>query len=279
MQTYRRLTDNDTNLGPITIGARSKTWRPVGVTLESGADEHPGCSVNLYALGWSVRIAVPPIVKPWRCWVDTSRHAWSTGTNGGYWDEHPREYGFRLSDGFLQVFLGAQTHDSTTTQIWCRHLPWTQWRYIGKRWYDLQGNQCESLTQKEERAEKGEWAVGYAKRKAQEDRVPKAVFDVLDYDGEPRRATTSIDEMEWHFGEGWFKWLSLFRKAKVQRSLHIEFDKEVGYEKGSWKGGLMGTGIEMLPGELHEDAFRRFCDKGVRNKGGISALTLVGRVN
>lgn len=29
--------------------------------------------------------------------------------------------------------------------------------------------------------------------------------------------------------------------------------------KGSWKGGTIGHSIEMPPGELHADAFRRYC--------------------
>ena len=35
--------------------------------------------------------------------------------------------------------------------------------------------------------------------------------------------------------------------------------KETGSKKGSWKGGTIGHGIDMLPGELHEGAFRRYC--------------------
>lgn len=94
--------------------------------------------------------------------------------------------------------------------------------------------------------------------KAQE-RVPKAHFGFEDYDGEMIIASTYIEEMEWKFGTGWFKWLRFFRKSKVRRSLDLHFSAEVGPEKGSWKGGTTGHGIEMLDGELHEQAFRRYC--------------------
>ena len=67
------------------------------------------------------------------------------------------------------------------------------------------------------------------------------------------------EERQWKFGTGWFKWLSLFRKDRVRRSLDIDFSREVGREKGSWKGGTIGHGIEMLPGESNEQAFRRYC--------------------
>ena len=33
------------------------------------------------------------------------------------------------------------------------------------------------------------------------------------------------------------------------------------------KGGTVGHSIDMLPGELHEAAFRRYCEKEHRAKG------------
>lgn len=110
-----------------------------------------------------------------------------------------------------------------------------------------------------------------------EARCDKVAFLIDDYDGERITATTHIEEREWKFGEGWFRWLSLFRRNMVRRSLSIGFDKETGPEKGSWKGGTMGTGIEMLPGELHEAAFRRYCEQDHSSKYRHYRVTFVGR--
>jgi hypothetical protein len=268
--SYNRLTANDTNLGPITIGERSKTWRPIRLTLESGCDEYPGCSLTVGALGWSARLALPAIIKPWKEWIDTSREVWSKNPKGGYWDIHRREYGFSLSDGFLQVFLGPQTHDSTTTRIWCKHLPWTQWRYVGERYFDLEGRQCGVFSLD---AAKGD---RWAKQREIEAAVPVARFQLEDFDGTKVIATTRVEESECRFGVGWFEWLSLFRRPRLRRSMRIDFSGEVGYEKGSWKGGMTAHGIDLLPGELHEAAMRRYCASGVRNKSGISALAFIG---
>lgn len=103
------------------------------------------------------------------------------------------------------------------------------------------------------------------------------MFLIDDHDGERITATTHIEEREWKFGEGWFRWLSLFRRNMVRRSLSISFDKECGPEKGSWKGGTMGTGIDMLPGELHEAAFRRYCEQDHSSKYRRYRVTFVGR--
>jgi hypothetical protein len=98
-------------------------------------------------------------------------------------------------------------------------------------------------------------------RRKLETACPAPRFDFLDFDGERITATTRIEEREWRLGEGRFKWLSIFRRPKVCRSLDLQFSSEVGRRKGSWKGGTIGHSIDMLPGELHEAAFRRYCAK------------------
>ena len=82
-----------------------------------------------------------------------------------------------------------------------------------------------------------------------------------DFDGERIECTTMIEEREWLRGAKWTEWLSLFYPPKVRRSLELEFSKETGSRKGSWKGGTMGHSIDLEPGELHESGFRRYCAK------------------
>lgn len=249
----RRWSNNDRHFGPFTY-SRDKGYRPLGVMLNSGSDEFPGCSLRLQGFGHTLIVELPPVIRPWRRWIDTSKHAWA-GPNGGYWDEHAREYGFSVSDNFLQVHFGAQTHDSTTTQDWSCFLPWRSWRFFRYSLFDLQG--AHFWTQLE-----SDYPAGTARFEAQrfwDERVPKAVFVFNDFDGEEIRATTHIEEREWRFGTKWCSWLSLFRRPRIRRSLDINFDKETGRKKGSWKGGTLGHGIDMLPGELHEAAFRRYC--------------------
>lgn len=44
---------------------------------------------------------------------------------------------------------------------------------------------------------------------------------------------------------------------KEIRAISIEFDAEVGEQTGSWKGGVLGCGWDMLPGETPLDTLRR----------------------
>ncbi len=270
MATYNRLTDNDTQVGPITIGERDKRHRPLSVGVQSGDDQHSGCSLMLRGFGWSVRVAIPQIIKPWREFHPVKGDAYWDAHGGGYWNVWRREYSLYVNEGTLHVYYGAQTHDSATTKSKCYFLPWMHWRHVRHSMYGLQGEHFWTEAPKPRR----NWDDWH---KAKES-CPTAKFTIEDYDGAQIVAMTRIEEREWRFGDKWCSWLSLFRRPKIRRSLDISFDQEIGTEKGSWKGGLMGTGIDMLPGELHEAAFRRFCEQDIRNKYGPSRIKFVRAV-
>lgn len=68
-----------------------------------------------------------------------------------------------------------------------------------------------------------------------------------------RQATVKVKEMEWR--RKWLMWTPLFNQ--VIRSIDVEFDKEVGERTGSWKGGTVGCGYEMLPNETPLQTLRR----------------------
>ncbi|MBR9766079.1 MAG: hypothetical protein GYB53_21820, partial [Rhodobacteraceae bacterium] len=44
---------------------------------------------------------------------------------------------------------------------------------------------------------------------------------------------------------------------RVKYAIDVEFDGEVGEREGSWKGGTIGCGYDMLPGETPLQALRR----------------------
>jgi len=262
----RRWGDNDHHFGPFTF-AYDRKWRPFTAVLCSGSDAHedPGCCVRLQGLGFTAFCEMPPIVKPQRTWVDMRDKEWARGD--GYWDEHPREYGFSLSDGHFHVSLGAQTGDSRTTEDWSCFLPWTQWRVIADRQYDADGVMVADIG-----ALKGrDWEKSHEIRK----NLKKAHFAIRDYDGEHIDVETYATEMEWRLGTGWFRWLGYIAPVKRRRSLDISFGSETGTEKGSWKGGTVGTGIDMEPGETQEAAFRRYCSQTHRAKGRDYKVTFV----
>lgn len=253
----RRYSDDNRHFWPFTWSVHSDSgWRPLGVMLDSGGDHessrNKGCNLKLHGFGRTLIVELPRLLADFH----TRR--------GG--EVFPCEYGFTVSEGTVHLHYGPQTHDSITTRSKVLWIPWRQLRHVRHCIYGLEGELLWSKPKKS-KFEVYWWAKAAA---------PKAAFEFDDYDGQRITATTHIEEREWRHGTGLFKWLSLVRSPQISRSLSINFSKEVGPEKGSWKGGTIGHSIEMRPGELHEAAFRRYCETGQRSKHRTHNLTFVG---
>lgn len=254
-----RWGDNDRYLGPLTY-AYEPRYRKVALELDSGdADDYPGCRIRLGLGAHTLILALPAIIKPWRKWNEittepTRSHMIAEGRKPGYWDSHRREYGFTFSEGSLHIHHGPQTHDSVTTKVKVWFYPWRDHRCVRHSVYDLTGLHFADLPQ-------GRWSHNqWLATKALEDACPVAQFEFDDYDGERIIATCRIEEREWRRGRGLFRLLYIGRN-RISRGLDLSFSSEVGRRKGSWKGGTVGHSIDMLPGELHEAAFRRYCEQ------------------
>lgn len=270
-----RWGDNDRYFGPFTWSYSSE-YPHWAVVLKSCGDEdtdNKGCSLRISTRAATFIIALPGIIRPWREKVYPKWDAETVQRLGRdwYWNVDPRQYGFSLSDGHLSVYYGrtgGACMDSSIQQQWGCFLPWTQWRHVRHSLYDLAGGHFWTEPK----------GGGFEAYRAAKDECPIAKFAFEDFDGAHLVATTRIEEREWHFGTGWFKWLAWFCRPKIRRSLDIEFSDETGPEKGSWKGGTLGTGIDMLPGELHEAAFRRYCEGQHRSKYRIYSVKFLARV-
>lgn len=299
-----RLTSNDRKFGPVIYG--KVHWNPIRVILSSeggeGDDDEPEnarTSLTVYLFGWAFRVYLGRLIKP--AVYKVKAHSWDEATikrlgRDWYTYSFSRDYGFSLHNGFLQIFYGLQndhnhyTHsyddeyltyklsdqNKTFTPIprkgWSTHLPWTQSRVTAYRLFDDKGNIFYQIENK-----KGLKGMEYFDnlRKAKED-CPSITFILKDYDGEEIRAKTIIEESIYKRGEGYFKWLSWFTPSKVYRRLDIEFDKETGPEKGSWKGGTMGISQEAV-GMNHVQAMKAFCENEHRSKNGRYKMQYITR--
>lgn len=281
----RRYSGHDKHFGPFTLSKHNiEGWRPFGLMLDSdGNDDYgdsKGCNLKLHGFGHTLIVELPQIIQPYR-----EKHmapSWDAATvlrmgRDYYFEVFPREFGFTFSDKTLHIHHGPQTHDSTTTKSKVFFLPWLNWEYRGINFYGLDGELFDTLTQADEiRLRKEAWEEAWQHREKMLAEVPKVAFEVEDFDGERIVCTTHIEERYYTFGTGRFQWLRWIVKPRAYKGLALEFDKEVGPEKGSWKGGLRGTGIEMLPGELHEAAMRRYCEQEHRDKSGKYRIKFIG---
>lgn len=258
--------DNDYYIGPFTF-AVDRRHRSFAIVLSSGDDDGRLASFRVSMFGATVILALPRWLVPTekKKVFPTSWDAETVKRLGRNWyvEETTREYGISIWEGHLCLKYGRQTHSSDTEQMWSCFLPWTQWRHVRHSLYGLDGSLFADLPAN------ARWGTPeHEEGRRLEDVCPTVTFAFADYDGEELTATTKIEEREWHLGTKWCKWLSWFAKPKVRRSLDIRFSGETGKRKGSWKGGTVGHGIDMLPGELHGAAFARYCAKHDMRFGG-----------
>ena len=278
-----RWGDHDKYFGPFTYAHSKKEFNPFAVILGSGDEDHPGSYLRIGAFHRTLICALPPVIPPHR--IKVIAGSWDAATvarlgRNWYWNITEREYGFSYdhsagigSGGFFQLFLGRQTNDSSTEQRRGYFTPWNNWRHVRHSFYDLEGKHFWSEPERKSAPFTDEY---WGNLRAAEAECPTRTFAFADFDGEKLTAKTRIEERQWELGTGWFKWLCHFRKPIISRDLDIEFSGETGKRKGSWKGGTVGHSIEMLPGELHEVAFRRYCAEHEMKFGGevgISQLT------
>lgn len=263
--------------GPFTY-SRSE-YRPFSIILSSwGGGEDDDRPANLH-LSWFwgtliIRmprwIASPHITKVYPSdpqWKAPSGEVYKRLGREYYEDIDVCEYGITISNAgmvggserHLSINYGRSTMDSSTEKRWGCFLPWTMWRHVRISYYGLNGEEIGTIWDDAERMK-----VGSNKFDAQRDLealTPKQrfTFTFTDFDGEPLIATTHIEEREWRRGQGWFKWMSWFWRPHTRRTLSIEFSGETGKRKGSWKGGTVGSGIDMRPDDTHLTAFIRYC--------------------
>lgn len=224
----------------------------LSIDLNSGWEEHrPHLTIIVGRLFATLRLP-KWIVQPHRRKVQAQD--WDAATiarlgRDWYWDETRREFGISLAADHVRVKYGVQPDSlpGDRTRAW--YFPWMQWRSIENRWLDLRGNAFESVPD----------GLDYVQREAAKQRAPALRYTFNDYDGEQIEATVRLEEFEHARGSkrGW-PWLDHILPRRIGRRYDIEFSKETGDRKGSWKGGMLSCNGPTLPGELHDAAFRRF---------------------
>ncbi len=172
-----------------------------------------------------------------------------------------RRYGAYMFDGHFNVMYGNASDDSREEQRWSCFVPWSAARFIRTSHYDRDGTRI--LLTHWDRKRPGK--SGFKDWQQQRDEVDAldniTVFAFADYDGQEILATCRVEEREWRLGTGVFRWLFFFRRPRIEKSLSLEFNEEVGPGKSSWKGGIVGHGASMQPGESVRHAWARYCDK------------------
>ena len=229
------------------IFAHDGTFKHFAIELSSRCSDRENyhCRFRITIWRWTLIVLLPDIIKPERRLILPKDMKYKE-----YYLEIEREYGFSLSGNYLQILYGRQTDDSSDEHRKGIFLPFADWRFHSLSYFTDEGKRFVTLTGREENNHYTEMAQI----------VPKVTFRLLDFDYESIICTTFITMYTHKFGTGWFKWLSLFVPDRHRKGLDLRFDKEIGRRKGSYKGGTLAHGIDMIDkNELHESAMKRYC--------------------
>lgn len=230
-------------------------WNWWGIGINTGHYEHKpylrfvgfGLWISLHLPLWVLAPARRKVAAHWdAATVERMGRDW-------YWDETRREYGLDFHQDAFTLHYGVQPDcwPGDKTIRWTP--PWMKWRHLGTRYLALDGSVFMKLSSSVSRR--------YEETKMLESAVPTMTFAFNDFDGEDIAATVRMDESAYACGEGRWTWLGMLRPHRFHPRYDIKFSKETGHKKGSWKGGMSACNGPAKPGELHEAAFRRFCDE------------------
>lgn len=225
------------------------TW---GLLLTSSVsdrddDDSPSVShLSLHLLGWSLTLPVPVLFPAYRekRFPNWPPETVTTVGRNWYYIAHSRTFGVRQLDGHLSLMYGRQTHSSDTTRQWGMFMPWRVWSRVRKAAYPCGNPRTpEFLIADNDYDWRARLPVGF-----------QLHFQFTDYDGRCITGCGIHTITIYQRGRGLWAWLLTPTPLRIDDVMELNFDQEVGPEKGSWKGGMIGCSAPVNPGECLGDA-------------------------
>jgi len=182
-----------------------------------------------------------------------------------------RELGFTISlgeyDGYISIRYGADKdflmtnrkdnsnikHITTFRRMWS--IPWMHSTFREHALLNMDGTVFVVVDRKCNLGNVGENPWDYTGH----ERMKFTFYD--GYDGDVITATIYRERRTWTKGESWMSWLRYLTKPIVSDSISLDYNKEVGRGKGSYKGGITGQGTEVKKGESVLGTCMRFCSE------------------
>jgi len=97
---------------------------------------------------------------------------------------------------------------------------------------------------------RGNWVKYEYDSKATAKEVHDYTYTLSSGEVQKRKATCYAERRQWH--KKWFPFIKM-----VKPCINISFDGEVGERSGSWNGGTIGCGYDLLPNETIEQCLVR----------------------
>lgn len=164
------------------------------------------------------------------------------------------KYGIAIHDNTLWLYTGGKYDEKlgqcTMNDQWVAwHLPFFNYEFNGHWIIDREGKYVFMG--------KGMNSWDFKKTDAKIGTHPYT-YTLKNGTMQNRTAIISQEKRQWHR-----KWFPFLKMEKV--SIDVEFNDEVGERIESWKGGTIGCGYDMHPGETPLDTLRRMEKERVFN--------------
>jgi hypothetical protein len=240
--------------------SKSKEWG-FALSLKTAYDfdkDKPNV-LHIAFFGYSFWFEVPQILKPKSVWVDTSRYEWAKGNpKAGYTNHICREYGFSIYEDHLHIRYGIQPGSwsrddpENSDHSKCFEIPWKTRRRIHIDYLNPDGTLFKRYFDKKN------GGINFDSLEEIRNAVPKLLIKFNDFDREEITAACHIEESMYRHGTSWMKWLGYIRKPVYYKHVDFSFDKEVGRQKGDWKGGTTAYSAGIEEGDTLFEAFVRY---------------------
>lgn len=154
------------------------------------------------------------------------------------------KWGIAIHNNTLWIYKGGKGNMNGGTKWWTWYIPFVTKQWVRTSILLKDGSWEHEIPGVRKEFYKQEW----------KDKQQSWEYNYTDkYDGEIIPTIIYVDEREWR--PKWLQWTKLF--ALTRRTIDVHFSKEVGKRKGSWKGGTLGCGYELLPNESPLDCLKR----------------------
>lgn len=163
-------------------------------------------------------------------------------------------WGVAIHNSAFWVYPGNLANKSSSDDPWYRrnwswYFPWSL------DWHSTDILKETHLTResvwREESGQKKDWEERKSAEKTASVTWPYA-YQLENGTVQHVDAQTHIMRMEWRA-----RWWPIIWRRKISTSISANFSSEVGEGTGSWKGGTVGCGFEMLPGETLRECLQR----------------------
>lgn len=159
-----------------------------------------------------------------------------------------REFGVAIHNCALWIYLFNKCNESHSTDKWWQrshafYFPWN-WEWHST---EVLSQDLSTCVWREDRSHRHQFLGRYDQQKAAEKSVSRsAPYVYVRKSGERQEATATfhVERREWRA-----RWWPLVPRKKIRTDISVNFDRELGEGAGSWKGGVLGTGCGMKPGE------------------------------